>query len=119
MRATPYCRLRPRAISPYVPPRSRPPRKTSNRITPGPPALHDHAGFGNRSGLAPALSAGKRQTSSPFCHCPTAQGLALSWLTYLMSPHTVLNVERSEEHTSELQSRLHLVCRLLLEKKKK
>src|SRR2546422_7050282 len=28
------------------------------------------------------------------------------------------HVERSEEHTSELQSRLHLVCRLLLEKKK-
>src|SRR2546422_3308206 len=31
----------------------------------------------------------------------------------------VLQDERSEEHTSELQSRLHLVCRLLLEKKKK
>src|SRR5687768_18252019 len=30
----------------------------------------------------------------------------------------VLDVHRSEEHTSELQSRLHLVCRLLLEKKK-
>src|SRR2546422_6280202 len=29
------------------------------------------------------------------------------------------DAERSEEHTSELQSRLHLVCRLLLEKKKK
>src|ERR1041385_4152515 len=29
------------------------------------------------------------------------------------------NGRRSEEHTSELQSRLHLVCRLLLEKKKK
>src|SRR5687768_18181303 len=29
------------------------------------------------------------------------------------------NQTRSEEHTSELQSRLHLVCRLLLEKKKK
>src|SRR2546422_5107591 len=29
-----------------------------------------------------------------------------------------LNFLRSEEHTSELQSRLHLVCRLLLEKKK-
>src|SRR2546429_7245688 len=28
------------------------------------------------------------------------------------------NLRRSEEHTSELQSRLHLVCRLLLEKKK-
>src|SRR2546429_3914179 len=32
---------------------------------------------------------------------------------------TVDGSERSEEHTSELQSRLHLVCRLLLEKKKK
>src|SRR2546422_5268111 len=29
-----------------------------------------------------------------------------------------VQAERSEEHTSELQSRLHLVCRLLLEKKK-
>src|SRR2546422_3925424 len=37
--------------------------------------------------------------------------------------HIVKNLleagHRSEEHTSELQSRLHLVCRLLLEKKKK
>src|SRR3989449_10232623 len=34
---------------------------------------------------------------------------------------TIIKIEvtRSEEHTSELQSRLHLVCRLLLEKKKK
>src|SRR2546429_6747119 len=31
---------------------------------------------------------------------------------------SVLRAPRSEEHTSELQSRLHLVCRLLLEKKK-
>src|SRR2546422_5444265 len=31
----------------------------------------------------------------------------------------LLHRARSEEHTSELQSRLHLVCRLLLEKKKK
>src|SRR3989449_5212761 len=34
------------------------------------------------------------------------------WVAYTVT-------ERSEEHTSELQSRLHLVCRLLLEKKKK
>src|SRR2546422_1787460 len=35
-------------------------------------------------------------------------------------PRTGLEIGyRSEEHTSELQSRLHLVCRLLLEKKKK
>src|SRR5687768_18187214 len=32
--------------------------------------------------------------------------------------HAFRNEKRSEEHTSELQSRLHLVCRLLLEKKK-
>src|SRR5689334_24700090 len=30
-----------------------------------------------------------------------------------------LTLDRSEEHTSELQSQFHLVCRLLLEKKKK
>src|SRR5687768_18081963 len=35
-----------------------------------------------------------------------------------VDPGTALG-DRSEEHTSELQSRLHLVCRLLLEKKKK
>src|SRR5256884_2757937 len=34
-------------------------------------------------------------------------------------PGTIFQQKRSEEHTSELQSRLHLVCRLLLEKKKK
>src|SRR3989442_11004711 len=33
--------------------------------------------------------------------------------------HSAKNQRRSEEHTSELQSRPHLVCRLLLEKKKK
>src|SRR5216684_8341324 len=35
----------------------------------------------------------------------------------LPRPDRRLEVRRSEEHTSELQSRLHLVCRLLLEKK--
>src|SRR5256884_2160948 len=34
------------------------------------------------------------------------------------STNTLCPSKRSEEHTSELQSRLHLVCRLLLEKKK-
>src|SRR5256884_2087150 len=38
---------------------------------------------------------------------------ALRGVKYISSP-----ARRSEEHTSELQSRLHLVCRLLLEKKK-
>src|SRR2546422_5128145 len=35
------------------------------------------------------------------------------------APAQSAGTRRSEEHTSELQSRLHLVCRLLLEKKKK
>src|SRR3712207_8703314 len=37
----------------------------------------------------------------------------------LLSPRTSRGGKRSEEHTSELQSRQYLVCRLLLEKKKK
>src|SRR6266436_7580418 len=40
-------------------------------------------------------------------------------LRHLQPAKTSLRRLRSEEHTSELQSRLHLVCRLLLEKKKK
>src|SRR5690554_7366893 len=38
--------------------------------------------------------------------------------TLILSPTRELSQQRSEEHTSELQSRPHLVCRLLLEKKK-
>src|SRR5687768_17648688 len=40
-------------------------------------------------------------------------------LNLLLGEQLLREQERSEEHTSELQSRLHLVCRLLLEKKKK
>src|SRR2546422_7875047 len=50
-----------------------------------------------------------------------SQGDAASWRRNVVNAwmSTVLPVIqiRSEEHTSELQSRLHLVCRLLLEKK--
>src|SRR2546422_2379126 len=50
----------------------------------------------------------------------TAPQLATKDLRRVVIAAAVGNViERSEEHTSELQSRLHLVCRLLLEKKKK
>src|SRR2546429_2212036 len=40
-------------------------------------------------------------------------------ITKQFALRVVFGADRSEEHTSELQSRLHLVCRLLLEKKKK
>src|SRR2546422_5662768 len=44
----------------------------------------------------------------------------LSTQTFTARAHSLRSwtATRSEEHTSELQSRLHLVCRLLLEKKK-
>src|SRR5256884_5360769 len=40
------------------------------------------------------------------------------WPPTNLHPRGSTSLRRSEEHTSELQSRLHLVCRLLLEKKK-
>src|SRR3989442_10699814 len=49
----------------------------------------------------------------PFCQPVVAHSVALCVLASRFLRH------RSEEHTSELQSRPHLVCRLLLEKKKK
>src|SRR5947207_14317420 len=44
-----------------------------------------------------------------------AQGGVMSWIDQQLTPEHI----RSEEHTSELQSHSDLVCRLLLEKKKK
>src|SRR2546422_8137022 len=55
-----------------------------------------------------ALSIWARTAWSNAWPCPRARSIAASTCD-----------GRSEEHTSELQSRLHLVCRLLLEKKKK
>src|SRR5687768_17845284 len=48
------------------------------------------------------------ERSDPFQSSPEVFG----------SMHRLVKHRRSEEHTSELQSRLHLVCRLLLERKK-
>src|SRR5439155_26845783 len=59
---------------------------------------------------SPSWLAPRSQGSGPTCRSSPCSGPA-SWCT---SPGT----HRSEEHTSELQSRGHLVCRLLLEKKK-
>src|SRR5258708_24065516 len=46
-------------------------------------------------------------------------GVGANAFSITVRPGTGLTVTRSEEHTSELQSPDHLVCRLLLEKKKK
>src|SRR2546422_10236013 len=52
-------------------------------------------------------------------HVPAALQLDQLSAVMLLVVTGVGSLIRSEEHTSELQSRLHLVCRLLLEKKKK
>src|SRR6266498_4550000 len=49
----------------------------------------------------------------------TTAASAVTRLIMMPSPPMDWSACRSEEHTSELQSRPHLVCRLLLEKKKK
>src|SRR5690348_18015376 len=59
----------------------------------------------------------RAETSTPSCRCPPAVAPSTCSRPTTTLPRT--NPARSEEHTSELQSPVHLVCRLLLEKKKK
>src|SRR2546422_7613637 len=51
--------------------------------------------------------------------CLPVEGVRHARVDDQLRAHHAGRGARSEEHTSELQSRLHLVCRLLLEKKKK
>src|SRR3712207_8385131 len=80
----------------------RPPRST----------LFPYTTLFRSSGHRPALSDGHLSGSARADdhHCPPG-GVA-------MAVETAFVAIRSEEHTSELQSRQYLVCRLLLEKKK-
>src|SRR2546422_7879761 len=83
--------------------------------------------------MHPALCRRCNSAAAPRIHRQLAasgcgERLRLRWRPLASSPlrregpsvigRTVHRAGRSEEHTSELQSRLHLVCRLLLEKKK-
>src|SRR4051794_41616523 len=62
----------------------------------------------------------------PICHLTQTPDGGESYLDLGIDPaqaelagrHLAAMIERSEEHTSELQSPVHIVCRLLLEKKK-
>src|SRR2546422_8617074 len=67
-----------------------------------------------RSTLFPYTTLFRSQSES--CRATSSSASICSRVTAAPSAHSL--VGRSEEHTSELQSRLHLVCRLLLEKKK-
>src|SRR5438034_1491487 len=58
---------------------------------------------------------------SPYCESRMLPGLMSRWITPCWNAYSSarMHLKRSEEHTSELQSHSDLVCRLLLEKKKK
>src|SRR2546429_3199190 len=76
-----------------------------------------------RSTLFPYTTLFRSHWNIRFCMACTFSASATSTLQYHQGPvcariQTSRTLRRSEEHTSELQSRLHLVCRLLLEKKK-
>src|SRR2546422_6740704 len=78
---------------PILPPAARPPDGASVRATGFPPRRRSDRG---------------QRRSEHAVHRP-----------HIDQRRLTAKLLRSEEHTSELQSRLHLVCRLLLEKKKK
>src|SRR2546422_4526459 len=54
----------------------------------------------------------------PYTRVFRRQAISFVFQFQAMRGPDLVGAVRSEEHTSELQSRLHLVCRLLLEKKK-
>src|SRR5690625_5746956 len=66
-----------------------------------------------------AVSAAVREVAAEVFWPQRPLGECLAALTALIHTEFTYDSQRSEEHTSELQSRGHLVCRLLLEKKKK
>src|SRR5690625_5685823 len=70
------------------------------------PTSSDGLGLSAATALATAQTMNGPATFTPATTAP------------IISTMMVMPVRRSEEHTSELQSRGHLVCRLLLEKKK-
>src|SRR5260221_10361912 len=70
-----------------------------------------------RSQLRPAARAAERIHRLALGHAQVRAGVAFG--VPLHRHVKALDLERSEEHTSELQSHSDLVCRLLLEKKKK
>src|SRR2546421_2154978 len=88
--------------------------------TPADPSITDGASS-NGGGLsklnnAPAPPPSASYPSPHFFHAPSDLP---SGSSYSYPPPLMQSQQRSEEHTSELQSRSDLVCRLLLEKKKK
>src|SRR2546429_2165259 len=73
--------------------------------------------FQAEDGIRDVAVTGVQTCALPIYRQPATPGFVSSIL-HQRCPRCRKGAIRSEEHTSELQSRLHLVCRLLLEKKK-
>src|SRR3712207_8796019 len=71
-----------------------------------------------RSSRTPSLAATRSGVSQNWLLGTPTRTVVLAWRGSAVSEYAVQVNVRSEEHTSELQSRQYLVCRLLLEKKK-
>src|SRR6202011_3636105 len=68
--------------------------------------------------LACARASGNVVTIMPRITELNSSHRCISYAVFCLRDTSVTGVQRSEEHTSELQSPMYLVCRLLLEKKK-
>src|SRR5205814_9067406 len=88
-------------------------------------SLHDALPISSSLASASRLRPGRESASSTARRalCPLGSRAchtsARRWSRSSNRARSATNASRSEEHTSELQSLRHLVCRLLLEKKKK
>src|SRR5260370_29777473 len=91
------------------------------------PSTHEPARAANPAASRACLHPALRRPPSPFPRSPriavaaweiVLQNPAAPWASRAFRPYCQPRL-RSEEHTSELQSHLNLVCRLLLEKKKR
>src|ERR1035441_8745753 len=95
-----------------------------NRRTTSPKALFVNAIFSVVTGLLPVFCTNCERNTKKSLNFPIVPSISAlrpaspaDWNS--LNRSICRHVERSEEHTSELQSLRHLVCRLLLEKKQK
>src|SRR2546425_6175763 len=79
---------------------------------------HSSAHSGTASCFMPDTHISGREPAVTYLWHSTWTAIGLPSASFTNLDHTPWDVDRSEEHTSELQSLAYLVCRLLLEKKK-
>src|SRR5690625_6643819 len=94
-------------------------RPTKGANTPKTRVGRGEASKGKTAGRGTKGTHARKQVSAAFEGGQMPIHMRLPKLKGFKNPNKITYQVRSEEHTSELQSRGHLVCRLLLEKKKR